>query len=71
MKIEHLGEYGEHAIAKAGLRKGDVIVGSRQRPPDDRVAALRVYPAPETAGRSRAVTVLRDGDRKTLSYVLP
>ena len=47
LKIEHVGEYGEHAIAKrAGLKKGDVIVAVDGAMPDDRDAAPRIYPAP-------------------------
>jgi hypothetical protein len=73
LKIEHLGEYGEHAIAKrAGLEKGDVIVAVDN---DDRrmtESQLLDYALRRKhRGDAMAVTVLRDGSRKTLSYALP
>jgi S1-C subfamily serine protease len=73
LKIAHVGEYGEHAIAKrAGLQRGDLIVSfdGNDRPMTE--SELFDYTLRRKHRGDRvAVTVLRDGVRKTLSYVLP
>jgi hypothetical protein len=73
LKADHVGEYGEHAIAKrAGLRKGDVIVavdGNERRMTESQF--LEYTLRRKHRGDTIAVTVLRDGKRMTLSYRLP
>jgi hypothetical protein len=73
LKIDHVGEYGEHAIAKrAGLKKGDFIVSfdGVDRPMSE--SQLFDYTLRrKRPGDQIAVTVIRDGSRKTLSYMLP
>jgi hypothetical protein len=73
LKIDHVGEYGEHAIAKrAGLRRGDIIVsfdGKNRRMSESELldyCLRRKHP-----GDVVAVTVIRDGVRKMFSYALP
>src|SRR5262249_54002522 len=73
IKIAHVGEYGEHAIAKrAGLAKGDIIVSfdglSRQMTESQLLDyALRQ----KRPGDSIAVEVIRAGARRTFTYLLP
>ena len=73
LKIDHVGEYGEHAIAKrAGLQKGDIIVavdGNDRRMTESNFS--NIPSARNAAGDTMAVTVVREGMRKTFSYVLP
>jgi hypothetical protein len=73
LKIAHVGEYGEHAVAKrAGLQRGDIIVAfdGIDRPMTE--SQLFDYTLRQKRlGDRVAVTVLRDGMRKTLTYVLP
>src|SRR5262249_10415826 len=73
LKAEHVGEYGEHAIAKrAGLRKGDVIVavdGHDRRLTESQL--LEYTLRRKHRGDTLAVTVLRDAARTTLSDALP
>jgi hypothetical protein len=73
LKIDHLGEYGEHGIAyRAGLRKGDLIIavdGHDRRLSESQVIEYALWQ--KHRGDTMTVTVLRDGDRKTLSYALP
>ena len=73
LKIIHVGEFGEHAIAKrAGLRRGDIIVsfdGKDTRMTESELldyTLRRKHP-----GDPVAVVVVRDGTRKTLSFALP
>jgi hypothetical protein len=73
LKAEHVGEYGEHAIAKrAGLKKGDIIVavdGHDRRMTESQLIEYALWR--KQRGDTMAVTVLRDGERKTMSYALP
>ena len=73
LKIAHVGEYGEHAVAKrAGLQRGDIIVAfdGIDRPMTE--SQLFDYTLRDKHPGDRvAVTVLRDGMRKTLTYALP
>lgn len=73
LKAEHVGEYGEHAIAKrAGLKKGDIIVAIDGRDRRMNESQLLEYALRQKhRGDPMAVTVLRDGERKTLTYTLP
>jgi serine protease Do len=73
LKIAYLGESGEHAVAKrAGLEKGDIIVSFDGR--DRRMSESELFDYSlrrKHPGDLVAVTVLRDGARKTISYALP
>jgi hypothetical protein len=73
LKIDHLGEHGEHGIAyRAGLRKGDLIVAVDGRDRRMSESQLLDYALRQKRRGDRVtLTVLRDGDRKTLSYTLP
>jgi S1-C subfamily serine protease len=72
LQVSHLGEYGEHAVAKrAGLRKGDVLVsfdGLAGRTSESELLAYAMQR--KRAGDEVAVTVLRNGKRETLKFVL-
>ncbi len=73
LKIDHVGESGEHAIAKrAGFKKGDVIVAIDGRDRRMTESQLLEYTLRHKhRGDRMAMTCLRDGERKTLSYTLP
>ncbi len=72
LEVRHLGEYGEHAVAKrAGLRKGDVLVsfdGLAGRMSESELLGYTMQK--KRAGDEVAVTVLRNGKRETLKFVL-
>jgi hypothetical protein len=71
--IAHVGEHGEHAVAKrAGLQRGDIIVsfdGIDRRMTESQLLDYTLRQ--KHRGDRVAVTVLRDGMRKTVSYALP
>jgi hypothetical protein len=73
LKVAHVGEYEEHAIAKrAGLRRGDIIVSFDGM--DRRMSESELFDhtlRQKHRGDPVSVTVLRDGARTTLSYALP
>jgi hypothetical protein len=73
LKADHVGEYGEHAIAKrAGFKKGDIIVavdGHDRRMTESQLIEYALWQ--KGRGDTMAVTVVRDGERNTLSYALP
>jgi hypothetical protein len=72
LKVRYLGEYGEHAVAKrAGLLKGDVVVafdGHTGRMSESELLAYTVQR--KRPGDEVAVTVIRDGARKSLRFAL-
>ncbi|HZW33469.1 MAG TPA: Trx7/PDZ domain-containing (seleno)protein [Isosphaeraceae bacterium] len=73
LKIAHVGEFGEHAVAKrAGLQRGDILVsfdGIDRRMTESQLLDYTLRQ--KHRGDLVALTVLRDGMRKTLSYALP
>jgi serine protease Do len=73
LKIAHVGEFGEHAVAKrAGLQRGDIIVsfdGIDRRMTESQLFDYTLRQ--KHRGDRVAVTVLRDGMRKTLAFGLP
>jgi hypothetical protein len=73
LKIAHVGESGEHAIAKrAGLRRGDIIVSFDEIDRRMTESQLLDYTLRQKHRGDRVgVMVLRDGMGKTLSYILP
>jgi S1-C subfamily serine protease len=72
LRVEHVGEYGEHAVAKrAGFRKGDIIVAFDGRSGRMSESDLLAYALREKRpGDEVTVTVLRDGARETLKFAL-
>lgn len=73
LRAKHVAEFGEHAIAKkAGLKKGDVVIaydGRTDRMSESQLLAYALQR--KLPGDVVAVTVLRDGERKTMSFTLP
>jgi S1-C subfamily serine protease len=69
----HVAEFGEHAVAKrAGLRKGDVIVALDDQAGRLSETQLLLYTLQrKRPGDTVTFTVLRDGERKAMSFVLP
>jgi S1-C subfamily serine protease len=72
LKVEHVGEFGEHARAKeAGFRRGDVIVsydGMAGRLSESDLFAHALQE--KRPGDRVAVEVLRDGERKSFELTL-
>jgi hypothetical protein len=73
LKVAYVGQHGEHAIAmRAGFQPGDVIVSFDGRDLRMTESDLLEYTLRQKHPGDRvAVTVLRQGAPKTLSYVLP
>lgn len=73
LKIAHVGEFGEHAVAKrAGLQRGDIIVsfdGIDRRMTESQLFDYTLRQ--KHRGDRVAVAVLRDGMRQTLAFALP
>jgi hypothetical protein len=73
LKVGHVGEYGEHAIAKrAGIRRGDLVVAFDGN--DRRMSESELFDYTlrwKRSGDTATLTVIRDGVRKSFSYVLP
>ena len=67
LQVKHVGEFGEHAIAKnAGIRKGDIVVafdGLDQGMSETQLIAHAVQR--KRPGDEVNVTVLRDSVRTT------
>ena len=72
LRVRHLGEYGEHAIAKrAGFQKGDILVmfdGLNARMSESELLAYTLQK--KRVGDEVAATVLRDGKRAALKSTL-
>jgi hypothetical protein len=72
LQARWVGEFGEHAVAKkAGFQKGDVIVafdGMDQRLTESGLIAYTVQR--KRPGDEVSATVLRGGERKTLTYLV-
>jgi serine protease Do len=72
LKVEHVGEYGQHAVAKrAGFRKGDLIVsfdGKTGRMSESDL--LRYLLQQKRPGEEVNVTVLRSGKEMMLRFTL-
>ena len=73
LRVGHVGEYGEHAVAKrAGFRKDDIIVSfDGQAGPMSESDLLAYAVQKKRPGDVVTVTLLRDGGEKTLKYALP
>ena len=67
--VKHVGQYGDHGAAKrAGFEKGDILVSFDGRNENMTTSQLLAYAAQNTKpGDSVSATVVRDGDRLTLS----
>ncbi|HWE36042.1 MAG TPA: Trx7/PDZ domain-containing (seleno)protein [Isosphaeraceae bacterium] len=72
LRVEHVGEYGEHAVAKrAGLRADDILVGFDDLKGRLTETDLLAYTVQKRRpGDMVRVTVLRDGKRMTFRYTL-
>lgn len=72
LRVRHVGEYGEHAVAKrAGLQKGDILVAFDGRAARMSESELLAYTMQKKrAGDEVTVTVLRDGRTETLKFAL-
>jgi hypothetical protein len=72
LRVEHVGEYGEHAVAKrAGFQKGDILVSFDGMAGKMSESDLLAYTMQKRRpGDEVAVTVLREGERKTLKLAL-
>jgi S1-C subfamily serine protease len=73
LRAIHVGEYGDHAIAKhAGFQKGDIIVSFDGKDHRMTESELLAYALQQKRPGDRAdVVIVRDGTRKNLSFVLP
>ena len=72
LRVGHVGEYGEHAVAKrAGFRKGDIVVSFDGQAGRMSESDLLAYALQEKRpGDVVAMTVLRDGEKKSLRIAL-
>ena len=72
LRVKHVGEYGEHAVAKrAGFRKGDILVSFDGQAGKMSESDLLAYTLQKKRpGDEVAVTVLRNGKRETLKFAL-
>ncbi|MBI4583678.1 MAG: PDZ domain-containing protein [Planctomycetes bacterium] len=72
LRVEHAGEYGEHAVAKnAGFRKGDIIIALDGRTGRLRETDFLAYSLQQKLPGDRLqLTVLRGGEKKELSFPL-
>jgi hypothetical protein len=73
LKVGYVGQHGEHAIAKrAGFERGDIIVSFDGKDGPATESDLIDYTLRQKhPGDTVAVTLLRNGTRKTLTYTLP
>jgi S1-C subfamily serine protease len=73
LRVVHVGEFGEHAIAKgAGLQKGDIVVsfgGTDQKSTESELLAYALQQ--KRRGDILTLSVVRGGTRKTMSFALP
>ena len=73
LRARHIGEFGDHAIAKrAGLQKGDIVVafdGKTDRMTESQLLAHALQR--KRPGDPIVLSVLRDGERKTFTFTLP
>jgi serine protease Do len=73
LRVKHVGQYGAHAVAKkAGFLAGDIIVSfDGQAGPLTESDLLAYALQKKHPGDEIAVTILRDGERKVLTFALP
>jgi hypothetical protein len=73
LRVDHVGEFGEHALAKkAGILKGDLIVGfdGRNRRMSESDLIAYVLQQEKRPGDRLQLELLRDGERKTVELRL-
>jgi S1-C subfamily serine protease len=72
LRVKHVGQYNEHAIAKkAGFEKDDIVVAFDGRTGRMSETDLLAYTLQQKQpGDTVTVTVLRNGQRRELSYRL-
>ena len=70
--VKHVGEYGEHATAKkAGVKKGDTIVAVDGQTGHMRETDFISYAVQKKMpGERLELTVLRDGERQSLTFAV-
>jgi S1-C subfamily serine protease len=68
LKVEHVGQYAPHDVAKkAGFKAGDIVLEFDGRTDLARETDLLAYGLNRTIGGSIPVVVLRDGKKTTLT----
>ena len=72
LRVRHVGEYGEHAVAKrAGFLKGDILVSFDGQTGKMSETDLLAYTMQrKRPGDEVDVTVLRNGKRETLRFAM-
>jgi serine protease Do len=72
LRVRHVGEFGEHAVAKkAGIQKGDILVGFDGQTSRTSESELLAYTLQKKRpGDEVAVIVLCNGERKVLRFAL-
>ena len=72
LRVNYVGEYGDHAVAKrAGFKKDDILVsvdGQTRRLAES--ALFRYLLQNKMPGEKIPVTVLRDGERMNLELLM-
>jgi len=73
LKIEHVGQYSPHDVAKrAGFQKGDILLSFNNRTDLKRESDLLTYALNDLSPGDRIpVSILRGADRKTLTLPIP
>jgi S1-C subfamily serine protease len=73
LMVKHVGEYAPHNIAhRAGIRKGDVVVGVDSRTDLPRETDAIAYSLrAKQPGDDLSLTVLRNGARQTITFTIP
>src|SRR3954470_543636 len=72
LRVKHVGEYGEHAVARrAGFQKGDILVSFDGQAGKISETDLLAYTMQrKRPGDEVAVTVLRNGKRESMRFAL-
>jgi S1-C subfamily serine protease len=72
LRVNHVGEYGDHAVAKrAGFKKDDILVGvDGQNSHLAESELFRYLLQHKMPGEKIPVTVLRDGERMNLELLM-
>jgi hypothetical protein len=73
LRVQHVGQYAPHDVAKrAGFQKGDVLLSFDGRSDLLRESDLLAYSLwKKKPGDKVAVTILRNGQRRTLTLTIP
>ncbi len=73
LMVKHVGEFAPHNVAhRAGIRKGDIVLGFDSRTDLLRETDVIAYSLREKQPGDRVeVSILRNGSRQTVSFVIP